>query len=44
VTRIPVRMIAALLVQGSTGVDLLDGSPRLTADMIRLAPVYAAAS
>ena len=42
-TRIAVHMIAALLRQGSTEADLLEGYPRLTAEMIRLAPIYAAA-
>jgi uncharacterized protein (DUF433 family) len=30
-TRVPVHLIAALLVQGSTEADLLEGYPRLTA-------------
>lgn len=42
-TRVPVHMIATLLSQGSTGADLLEGYPRLTAEMVRLAPIYAAA-
>jgi uncharacterized protein (DUF433 family) len=42
-TRVPVHMIAELEAQGSTPADLLEGYPRLTAEMIRLAPVYAAA-
>ena len=42
-TRIPVHMIAELLAQGSTPAELLEGYPRLTAEMIRLAPVCAAA-
>jgi uncharacterized protein (DUF433 family) len=42
-TRMPVHMIAGLLAQGSTQAELLAGYPRLTAEMIRLAPVYAAA-
>jgi uncharacterized protein (DUF433 family) len=42
-TRVPVHMIAGLLAQGSTQAELLAGYPRLTAEMIRLAPVYAAA-
>jgi hypothetical protein len=36
-------MIAELLAKGSTPAELLEGYPRLTAEMIRLAPVYAAA-
>ena len=42
-TRVPVHMIAAQLAQGSTSAELLASYPRLTAEMIRLAPVYAAA-
>ena len=37
------HLIAALLVQGSTEADLLEGYPRLTAEMVHLAPIYAAA-
>ena len=42
-TRVPVHMIAGLVAQGSMPAELLAGYPRLTAEMIRLAPVYAAA-
>jgi len=42
-TRVPVHMIAELVAQGSAHAELLDSYPRLTAEMIRLAPVYAAA-
>jgi uncharacterized protein (DUF433 family) len=42
-TRVPVHMIAELVAQASTQAELLEGYPRLTAEMIRLAPVYAAA-
>jgi uncharacterized protein (DUF433 family) len=42
-TRVPVHMIAELVTKGSTQAELLESYPRLTADMIRLAPVYAAA-
>jgi uncharacterized protein (DUF433 family) len=42
-TRVPVHMIAELVAQGSTHAELSEGYPRLTAEMIRLAPVYAAA-
>jgi len=42
-TRVPVHLIAELVVQGGTEAELLGGYPRLTAEMIRLAPVYAAA-
>ena len=40
-TRIPVHLIAALLRQGSTEAELLEGYPRLTPAMISIAPVYA---
>jgi len=42
-TRIPVHMIADIRAQGETAQDLLESYPRLTAEMVRLAPVYAAA-
>lgn len=42
-TRVPVHMIAELVAQGSTQAELIEGYPRLTAEMIRLAPFYAAA-
>jgi uncharacterized protein (DUF433 family) len=42
-TRVPVHLIATLLGQGSTEADLREGYPRLTVEMIRLAPLYAAA-
>jgi uncharacterized protein (DUF433 family) len=42
-TRVPVHMIAELVAQGSTQAELCESYPRLTAEMIRLAPVYAAA-
>ena len=42
-TRIPVHLIADLVAQGEATDDLLAGYPRLTGEMIRLAPVYAAA-
>ena len=42
-TRVPVHLIAELVAQGSTQAELIGGYPRLTAEMIRLAPVYAAA-
>jgi uncharacterized protein (DUF433 family) len=42
-TRVPVHLIAELVAKGSTQAELLEGYPRLTAEMIRLAPVYAAA-
>jgi uncharacterized protein (DUF433 family) len=42
-TRVPVHLIATLLEQGSTEADLLESYPRLTAEMVELAPIYAAA-
>ena len=42
-TRVPVHMIAELVAQGLTPAELIEGYPRLTAEMIRLAPIYAAA-
>jgi uncharacterized protein (DUF433 family) len=42
-TRVPVHMIAELLAQGSTAAELAESYPRLAAEMIRLAPIYAAA-
>src|SRR5271166_6462221 len=42
-TRVPVHMIAGLVAQGSMPAELHVSYPRLTAEMIRLAPVYAAA-
>jgi uncharacterized protein (DUF433 family) len=42
-TRVPVHLIATLLGQGSTETELLEVYPRLTAEMVGLAPIYAAA-
>ena len=42
-TRTPVHPIATLLGQGATAADLLEAYPRLTAQMIEIAPLYAAA-
>jgi uncharacterized protein (DUF433 family)/predicted nuclease of predicted toxin-antitoxin system len=42
-TRVPVHLIAELVVHGSKPAELIKSYPRLTAEMIRLAPVYAAA-
>jgi uncharacterized protein (DUF433 family) len=42
-TRVPVHIVADLLGQGQTEAALLHDHPRLTAEMIRLAPIYAAA-
>jgi uncharacterized protein (DUF433 family) len=40
-TRVPVHMIAIMLEKGDTVEGLLQGYPGLTAEMIRLAPIYA---
>jgi uncharacterized protein (DUF433 family) len=40
-TRVAVHLVAELVAQGSTPAELIDSYPRLTAEMIRLAPVYA---
>jgi uncharacterized protein (DUF433 family) len=42
-TRVPVHMIAELIAQGSTPAELRESYPRLTAEMIRLASIYAVA-
>jgi uncharacterized protein (DUF433 family) len=42
-TRVPVHLIAELVAQGSKPAELIEGFPRLTAEMIRLARVYATA-
>jgi uncharacterized protein (DUF433 family) len=42
-TRVPVHMIAELIAQGPTPAQLRESYPRLTAEMIRLAPIYDAA-
>ena len=42
-TRVPVHLVAELVVQGSKPAELIESYPRLTAEMIRLAPAYAAA-
>ena len=42
-TRVPVHLIATLLGQGSAAADLLEAYPRLTAEMVQLAPIYATA-
>lgn len=42
-TRVPVHLIADLVAQGAAADELLSDYPRLTAEMVRLAPVYAAA-
>jgi hypothetical protein len=38
-----VHLIAAILAQGDTEEGILEDYPRLTAEMVRLAPIYAAA-
>ena len=42
-TRVPVHLIADLIAQGAPADELLSDYPRLTDEMVRLAPVYAAA-
>jgi uncharacterized protein (DUF433 family) len=42
-TRIPVHAIASIAGQGETQDDILASYPRLTPEMVRLAPLYAAA-
>jgi uncharacterized protein (DUF433 family) len=42
-TRIPVHMIAEIRAKGESATDILESYPRLTPEMVRLAPVYAAA-
>ena len=42
-TRIPIHMIAEFLSNGETAETLRKGYPRLTDEMIRLAPIYAGA-
>lgn len=42
-TRVPVHMIADIQAQGETEENLLEMYPRVTAEMLRLASVYAAA-
>jgi uncharacterized protein (DUF433 family) len=42
-TRVPVHLVAELVAQGSKPPELIESYPRLTAEMIRLAPVHAAA-
>jgi uncharacterized protein (DUF433 family) len=42
-TRVPVHMIAELIAKGSSPAELMESYPRITAEMIRLAPVYSAA-
>ena len=42
-TRVPVHVVAAILEQGSTEAEILKAYPRITAEMVRLAPAYAQA-
>ncbi len=42
-TRVPVHAIAAQLADGETEAGLRQAYPRLTSEMVRLAPLYAAA-
>ncbi len=42
-TRVPVHVVAELVAQGGKPAELIESYPRLTVEMIRLAPVYAAA-
>jgi uncharacterized protein (DUF433 family) len=42
-TRVPVHLVAELVAQGGKPAELIESYPRLNAEMIRLAPVYAAA-
>ena len=38
-TRVPVHLIAELVAQGDKSAELMGSYPRLTAEMIRLAPI-----
>jgi uncharacterized protein (DUF433 family) len=42
-TRVPVHVIAKMLAEGASEADLREAYPRLTAEMLRLAPLYATA-
>jgi uncharacterized protein (DUF433 family) len=42
-TRVPVRLVVAMLEQGAEAADILDGYPTLTVDMLDLARIWAAA-
>jgi uncharacterized protein (DUF433 family) len=42
-TRVPVHMIAEIIAQGETAETLKDHYPRVTEEMFRIAPIYAAA-
>ena len=43
-TRVPVHLIAELVAQGSKPAELIEAYPRLTAEIIRLAPIYGRAA
>ncbi|WP_128915622.1 DUF433 domain-containing protein [Granulicella sibirica] len=42
-TRIPVAALWEMLAQGATAEEIADGHPSLSAEQVRLAPVYVAA-
>lgn len=42
-TRVPVRMIAAMLAQGASAEEILEGYPALTSRMLELATIWVAA-
>jgi uncharacterized protein (DUF433 family) len=42
-TRVPVEMIAAMLAQGASTPEILDGYPSLKQEQVELAPLYVAA-
>jgi uncharacterized protein (DUF433 family) len=42
-TRIPVDMVAAMLAQGASTEEILEGYPALNQEQVELAPLYAAA-
>jgi len=42
-TRVPVHLIADLVAQGADADELLSDYPRINVEMLRLAPIYAAA-
>jgi uncharacterized protein (DUF433 family) len=42
-TRIPVDMVAAMLEQGASIEEILEGYPALNQEQVELAPLYAAA-
>lgn len=42
-TRVPVRAVTSQLAGGETALGVREAYPRLTAEMVRLAPIYAAA-